>query len=244
MERVYIHELVDVVGTERTRYQHHMTANWVPFASAERRQRLFGIWTLVGSTGRWPVVVNLWEYDSWDDLAHNFEVELSHPGHRDPVLAEWWAAAAEFRNGGRDRILVAHESSPGIEEWCVRGGPGAVAYLHETIRCATGESRRVADALVGPVLDDRLTHGLELVGVFRTALAGDDEVIAIWGFRDWSRWAAHQAAGAGEELFRLDRRAAGRIMGRRAVLLVDAELSPLRILRQPEIGDRRPLDEV
>jgi hypothetical protein len=244
MERVYIHELVDVVGTERARYQHHMTANWVPFASEDRRQRLFGIWTLVGSTGRWPVVVNLWEYDSWGDLAHNFDVELSHPGHRDPVLAEWWAAAAAFRTGGLDRIVVAHEASPGIEEWCRSGGPGSVGYLHETIRCHAGEADAVADAVVGPVLEDRLRDGLRLVGAYRTALAADDEVLAIWGFPDWASWAAHQASTAGSGFERLERCAGGRVTDRSAVLLVDAELSPLRTGRQPRVEDRRSLDEV
>ena len=38
--------------------------------------------------------------------------------------------------------------------------------------------------------------------------------------------------------------AAGAVVARERILLVDAELSPLRIGRQPEVGDRRPLDEV
>ena len=51
MHRVYIHELVDVVGTARAKYQHHMTANWCPEAGPLRRQSCFGVFSVVGSTG-------------------------------------------------------------------------------------------------------------------------------------------------------------------------------------------------
>ena len=49
---------------------------------------------MVGSTGRWPQVVNLWEYQSWESLARNFETELVGGGLQDPELAGWWAEAA------------------------------------------------------------------------------------------------------------------------------------------------------
>ena len=74
---------------------HHMTANWCPIGREERNQLCYGVWGTVGSTGRWPEVVNMWELDGWDGLAANFEHELSHPSMQDPSLAEWWAAAAE-----------------------------------------------------------------------------------------------------------------------------------------------------
>lgn len=246
MGRVYIHELVDVVGTERARYQHHVTANWVPEAARARRQRCFGVWTVVGSTGRWPQVCNLWELDSWDDLAADLEHELSHPGHRDPALAAWWDRAASFRTGGTDRILVAHDDSPGVEEWCARGGTGAAGYVHEVISCPPGDARRVCDVVAGPGAEDRLRFGIRLVGAFRTALRADDEVVAVWSFADWATWARAEAAadGADTEFFRLYERVGGEVRSRRRTLMVDAELSPLRIARQPTAEDRRPLDEV
>lgn len=97
---VYIHELIDIVGPNRARYVHHMTANWCPQAREERHQLCFGVFATVGSTGRWPEVVNLWELPGWDALAADFEHELGHPTHQDPTLAEWWAQAAEFRRAG------------------------------------------------------------------------------------------------------------------------------------------------
>ena len=239
MPRVYIHELVDVIGTERARYQHHMTANWCPEAGPLRRQRCFGVFSTVGSTGRWPQVVNLWEYDGWEDLAHNFSVELVGAGHRDPMLEQWWQQAASFRTGGLDRILVAHDASPGVEAWCERGGTGATAYTHELIRTEVDGAGRVADV----VAEDRdglaERFGLELVGLWRTAMRAHDEVVVLRAVPDWTVWAEYESwsADAGPsgppgtvELAR--------------TLLVDAELSPLRTGRQPSVEDRRPLDQV
>ena len=34
--KVYIHELIDIIGANRARYMHHMTANWCPTAREER----------------------------------------------------------------------------------------------------------------------------------------------------------------------------------------------------------------
>lgn len=246
MPRVYIHEFVDVIGTERARYQHHMTANWCPEAGPLRRQLCFGIFSVVGSTGRWPQVVNLWEYASWDDVAHNFSVELVGAGHRDPMLAEWWERAAQFRTGGLDRILVAHERSPGIEQWSARGGTGAVAYLHEIIRTAPGRARAACDTVVETAADQHREHAITLVGAFRTALRSDDEVIVIWAVPDWDSWARYEAMVDERGVLHSApwRGLDGPIGACERILLVDAELSPLRIGRQPEAGDRRSLEEI
>ncbi len=235
MARVYIHEVVDVVGTERQRYQEHVTLGWGPIARATRRQRCFGVFTLVGSTGRWPRVVNLWEFDSFADLAADLEFEVSNPQHRDPDLESWWRAAAELRHGGEDRILVAHPESPGVGHWMGRGGTGAVAYLHETLRVGPGQAADALDVVVGPASEDHAAFGLVLVGAFRTAMVADDEVVAVWGVPDWPAWVAYEeaAAGGGPEFLRLWERLSGRVHDRRRVLLVDAEHSPLRTGRQP-----------
>ncbi|HNH38392.1 MAG TPA: hypothetical protein PK912_08095, partial [Microthrixaceae bacterium] len=49
--KVYIHELVDVIGHNRARYMQHMTANWCPIARRERHQLCLGVWATIGSTG-------------------------------------------------------------------------------------------------------------------------------------------------------------------------------------------------
>jgi len=86
--RIYLHEYIDIIGASRAAYFDHMTAAWRA-AAIERRQRTFGIWGTLGSTGRWPEAVNLWEYDSWEHLADTFAHETGSPGMQDPILAEW-----------------------------------------------------------------------------------------------------------------------------------------------------------
>ena len=97
---MYIHEYIDIIGHNRGRYMYHMTANWSPTAQEDRHQLCYGVWGVVGSTGRWPQVVNLWEEDGFDGLAQSFGHELGHRDLQDPKLAAWWAAAAELRAGG------------------------------------------------------------------------------------------------------------------------------------------------
>lgn len=243
--RVYIHEFVDVVGIHRSAYQHHMTANWVPEAARYRRQRCFGVFTLVGSTGRWPQVVNMWEFDSWADLAHDFSIELAGTAHRDPVLEEWWAEAAEFRHGGIDRILVAHESSPGVQFWQSRGGTSAVAYVHEILRTRPGMAPAVADQLARDCIphDGTPPDDMSLVGLFRTAMRNDDEVVLIRSVPDWDTWAVFEAAQSDPTAARSDRDRF-ELLSLERVLLVDAEFSPLRLGRQPRESDRRARSEV
>jgi hypothetical protein len=241
MGRVYIHEVVDVVGTERARYQHHMTANWCPEAGPLRRQKCFGVFTLVGSTGAWPRVLNMWEYESWDDLAHNFSVELVGAAHRDPMLADWWERAASFRSGGLDRVLVAHDDSPGVEDWATRGGTGAVAYLHEVCRTGVGGARGACEEVMRQRSERLEALGLALVGAFRTAMRADDELVVMAAVPDWQTWARVEAAFDAGGGGLVD---ASGVSWRERVLLVDAELSPLRIGRQPAESDRLPLGTI
>jgi len=236
--RVYLHEFVDVVGTHRAHYQHHMTANWCPEAGPLRRQRCFGVFSVVGSTGRWPQVVNLWEYESWEDLAHNFSVELVGAGHRDPMLEHWWAEAASFRTGGFDRVMVAHPSSPSAADWAARSGTGAVAYLHELVRTAPGAAPHLLDELVLGSHGPDEVHGLELVAALTTAMRADDELLVLRAVPDWPTWARVEASAAATNSV------PDGVAERQRVLLVDAELSPLRIGRQPSVEDRRPLDSL
>jgi hypothetical protein len=238
--RVYIHEIVEVDGTRRAHYQHHMTANWVPEAGELRRQRCFGVFSLVGSTGAWPRVVNLWEYDGWDALAHNFSIELAGGVDRDPMLARWWDEAAAFRKGGLDKILVGHDQSPGVQFWEGRGGTGSIAYLHETITVAPGRSEALLHDVFENATSVMAASGIELIGLWRTAMGADNEVIAMWGLPDWPTW-----AGLEETIMR----GGGfhpqePLVDRQRFLLVDAELSPLRIGRQPLVTDRREIGDL
>ena len=167
---VYIHELIEIRGHNRARYQHHMTANWVPVALEQRNQRCYGVWSTVGSTGRWPEVVNMWELEGWDGLVRNFEIETAGGRDQDPALAEWWAVAAELRRGGFDRILVPDDESRPIDQLCTDGVRGDL-YCHEIVTVPPGRSPELLVAVRAEGEDAYEAEGLELVGAFRTAIA-------------------------------------------------------------------------
>jgi hypothetical protein len=243
--KLYIHELIDIVGHNRARYQHHMTANWVPEAIEQRRQLCYGVWSTIGSTGRWPEVVNMWELDGWDGLVRNFEVETAGGRDQDPTLREWWSVAAGLRRGGLDRILVPDARSRPIEDLCAAGVRGE-PYCHEVVQVPPGRAGDLLDAVRAEGQAAYEAEGLELVGAFRTALRADDECVLLWACPSWRAWGAFEQAWQDDgELRRWFATLAGGLGARwQRTLLVDAELSPLRLGRQPRRSDRRPLDGV
>jgi hypothetical protein len=241
--KVYIHEFIEIIGHNRSKYMHHMTANWCPIARDERDMLCFGVWATVGSTGNWPEVVNMWELDGWDGLVANFEHEFSGGSTQDPALAQWWAEAAKFRSGGFDRIVVPEPWCKPIEELVFDGVRGEV-YAHELVTLPPGNAGDYLDALAARGRDAVEEHGLVPVGAFYVAMRNDTEAIVIWAIPDWPTWVAFEQAwnsgGLGDwraELIEL-----GADVTR--TLLVDAPLAPLRTGRQPQVEDRRPFDEI
>ncbi|HEX6476502.1 MAG TPA: hypothetical protein VF005_04450 [Acidimicrobiales bacterium] len=240
-DKVYIHELVDILGHNRARYMYHMTANWSPIAQEERHQLCYGVWGVVGSTSYWPRVLNIWEEDGFDGLAGSLRHELDHPGLQDPKLAKWWAEAAKYRRGGVDRILVPAPWTRTIEELCADGVRGQV-YAHEEVQVRQGGSRdhleHVREAAV-PLYEE---HGWVLVGAWETAMTNESECILLWAIPSWDRWAAVERAERGEgadtPVRRWRRASYDRTISFQRFLVVDSPLSPLRVGRQPSKSDR------
>lgn len=233
MRPIYIHEEIDVIGAHRADYMAHMTSGWDADARGERGMRCFGVWATVGSTGRWPTVVNMWELDGWEGLAANFAHELSHDSLQDPTLARWWSAAAELRSGGRDRILLPADYSPSIEALCAELPP-AVCHLHQVVTLVHGRAGEYLSLLADEWLDTALAAGLGLTGAYRTAMVSDSEVIVVWSVPDWPRWAeVEQVLDRSSAVDRWRERTADLVLSDRRTLLCAAPLSPLRTGRQP-----------
>jgi len=230
-DRVYIHEVIDIIGHQRANYMQHMTANWSPIGQEERGQLCYGVWALIGSTGAWPKTINMWEHENWAGLAASFAVEAVGRGAQDPALAKWWAQAAEFRSGGFDRIMVPAPWTPTIDELCAAGVHGE-AYAHELVTVAPGaatdllERARDASAL-------HARHGWELFGAFTTAMGNDDEALLLWSIPTWPQWAAAEA----DPDLAAWRNGLGATRWHR-VVMVDSPLNPLRTGRQPNRSDR------
>lgn len=237
-DRVYIHEFIDIRGHHRAAYMHHMAANWSPLAQETRGQRCYGVWSLLGSTGPWPQVVNMWEEQGWEGLARSFGNEAVGAGAQDPALAKWWATAAEFRRGGFDRIMVPAPWTPTIDGLCAAGVSGAV-YAHELVRVRPGTAAEFVERArtgLAPLLARR---DWRLIGGFTTAMVDDDEALLLWAIPTWDAWAAGERAHGGErDVTGWRDEARDQVTGWHRVLLVDSPLSPLRTGRQPARSDR------
>jgi hypothetical protein len=233
--KVYIHEFIDIIGHGRTRYMHHMTANWSPIAQEERNQLCYGVWGVVGSTGRWPSVVNLWEEDGWGGLAASFGHELGHADLQDPKLARWWATAAEMRSGGTDRLLVPAPWSPTIAELCAQQA-GGVAYAHDQVTGPAGTAGDFLELVRDAGASFYEQFGWRLIGAWETALRNDDEAFLLWSIPSWQQWGDAEDRLRRGHPWRTRQRDA--VLDLRRILLVDAPLSPLKTGRQPTRGDR------
>jgi hypothetical protein len=234
-EKIYIHEFIDIIGHGRARYMHHMTANWSPIAQEERGQLCYGVWGVVGSTGPWPAVVNMWEEDGWGGLAASFGHELSHAELQDPKLARWWSAAAELRSGGFDRLLIPAPWSPTIDDLCASQA-GGVAYAHDQVSVAPGQAGSFLELARDEAGSHYEKHGWQLIGAWETALRNDDEAFLLWSIPNWRQWSDGEAAFRANSSWRTRQREA--VTDFKRIILVDAPLSPLRTGRQPERSDR------
>jgi hypothetical protein len=236
--KLYIHEFIDIIGHNRANYMHHMTANWSPIAREARDQLCYGVWGTVGSTHRWPEVVNMWEEDGWDGMATSFRHEFNHPTLQDPALADWWSRAAQFRRSGRDRLMVPAEWTRTIEELCADGVRGET-YAHELVRVRPGTSWTFLERVRERALDLYGAFGWELAGAWTTAMADDSEVLLLWAIPSWEAWAEFEKAQRSHPGVRAWRTlVADLALSWMRILLVDAPLSPMRTGRQPAESDR------
>jgi hypothetical protein len=242
-DRVYIHEFIEIIGHNRANYMQHMTANWSPSAQEDRRQLCYGVWAVLGSTGTWPQVVNMWEHAHWDDVARSFEIETSGAGAQDPKLAKWWAEAANFRRGGFDRMMVAAPWSRGIEQLCNDGVRGA-CYAHELVKVRPGAATDLLELAREHGSSARGRYGWELAGGFATAMVDDDEALLLWAIPTWQQWAdAEKAQTVDDDVRAWRAKTRDLVTAWHRILLVDAPLSPMRIGRQPSRDDRVDWDE-
>ena len=235
-DKVYIHEFIDIIGHSRARYMHHMTANWSPIAQEERNQLCYGVWGVVGSTGRWPAVVNLWEEDGWGGLAASFGHELGHDNLQDPKLARWWATAADMRSGGTDRLLVPATWSPTITELCTTAGGRRCVRPRSGHRAAresrglprTGSRRRRVVLRIVRLAADRRRSRRPCGTTTKPSYFGRSRAGSN-GARRKTVCGVDIPGGIRQRETVLDVR---------RILLVDAPLSPLKIGRQPRRDDR------
>jgi len=174
---LFLHEYVDVVGDGAMRYMEH-TLEFDVDDAADRGIELVGTWYTMGSTGRWPQVVNLWScvdgWTGWRRLMESTNLRRS----RNPALAQWWREALETRSGGFDRLLGAAPGCPTPADLREQGVRGSV-FVHELSEVRPGAALEYLAAVRDerqPLLAD---YGHTLVGLYEVLLT-DVEVITIW----------------------------------------------------------------
>ena len=121
-------------------------------------------------------------------------------------------------------------------------------YAHELVAVPPGTADDYLDALRADGRAAVEALGLTLTGAFRVEMVNDTECIVIWAIPDWDTWTAferaHHTDGDGGPLASWAATQAGLGADWRRTLMVEAPLSPLRLGRQPEASDRRPLDSI
>ena len=85
---LYLHELIDIVGTGSEAYKAH--TGQLGTGRRDGGAPLVGTWQQSGSTGTWPMVVNLWEMRGWDHWAEILERQYTRASGQEPALKRWW----------------------------------------------------------------------------------------------------------------------------------------------------------
>lgn len=221
---LYLHEIIDIVGTGQEAYLKTVIERW---GHSEKLaiSRLVGTWKVIGSTNRWPRVVNLWEMEGWEHWVDSLERQFL-PEKKDTALAPWWAKATEWRSGGFDRILEPASYSPtlaGLREERLR----AWVCVHAIVRTVRGQRSAFLSA-VGETLRPLLArHQLSLVGAYAAPMMSDEAVV-IWAAPDFRHLCGLYAARRDNAEWQAWRRQAASLLERHETMwLVPAEGSLL-----------------
>lgn len=174
---VFLHEYVDIVGEGAVAYMDHTVA-FDCDAAGGRGLRLLGTWQTVGSTGRWPQVVNVWEMiDGWDGWARlTAETNLRRKDNR--ALEDWWRTALRSRSGGFDRLMGGVEGTPTIDD-LMGGGVSGSLFMHEMSEVRPGTGRDYLRAVHEELVPLMAEFGHTLAGLYEVLL-GDSEVCVVW----------------------------------------------------------------
>jgi hypothetical protein len=182
--RLYLHETIQIVGAGSEAYKRHTGER----AARGKSAPLVGTFQQSGSTGAWPVVVNLWEMSGWGGWADLLEYQYADSGPRPPELDRWWRRALRYRSGGFDRVLEPAAYSPTRQELIDRGVRGR-ACLQEIATTVPGKAASYLEAVASRWLPVATRRGLTLAGAWRTAMC-DTEVVLLWCLptvRDFTR---------------------------------------------------------
>ena len=143
-----------------------------------------GTWKVIGSTNRWPRVVNLWEMDGWEHWAETLERQFLPAQDR----TRRWRRGGRRRPNGAAAASIAFSSRPRTARRCEalqRGGSPRLG-----LRAHDRAAARPASATpTSPPSARRLTpllaaRGLALMGAYAVPMR-TDEAVLLWAAPDF-----------------------------------------------------------
>lgn len=172
---LFLHELIDIVGQSQWDYMEHTKKQ----SGHEKVDfELLGTWYVMGITGRWPQVVNIWEIPGgWDGWYGKVD-RLNLKRRTNEAMEAWWSVAYNYRTGGYDRLLAGHPGCPDMATLAADGVKGTL-FVHELTQVRPGAALEYLDAVRdvrAPALAD---HGHRLVGLYEVMMH-DTEVCTVW----------------------------------------------------------------
>jgi hypothetical protein len=169
MEGLYVHEVITCRSLQsREPYQE--------IAKGMKGFSLLGTWQIVGMTGVWPTVLNVWQvpggWSGWADFLERTYGSVKREMHA------YFDQFDEVRSGGSDMLMRPVPWSPDPEQLVAEGVTGSL-FVHEvtTVRPGTGSDYLAAmNEHWQPVAND---HGHRLIGMYE-ALMSDTTVVTVW----------------------------------------------------------------
>jgi hypothetical protein len=175
--RLYLHEVVDIVGQGQYDYMEHLWQDPVL-----RMPEMFSLqgsfYVCAAGGGRWPQVVNIWDVGTrgWDGWAAN--VDRMNLKRRKAFYGDWWDEAAKWRTGGFDRLCGGVPGSPSTEEIAARGIHGTL-FVHELLEVRPGTQLDFLAAVVDRKVPLWQDYGHQPTGVYEV-LGNQHEVVVVW----------------------------------------------------------------
>lgn len=183
---LYLHEIIDIIGDGQQAYLDSVGER-AKHSETQGISRLVGTWRVVGSTNRWPRVINLWEMDGWSHWAETLERQFL-PEKKDTALGPWWSKTAQWRSGGFDRILEPAGFCPTLAQLKEQGLCSWVC-VHTLTRTRPGMAMRYLDAFKEEAVPLLQAKGLTLMGAYLVPMRSD-EVLTVWAAPEFRKLCA------------------------------------------------------
>jgi hypothetical protein len=166
---LYVHEVITCRSLQsREAYQE--------IAKSMKGFSLLGTWQIVGMTGTWPTVLNIWQvpggWSGWGEFLDRTYGAAKREMHA------YFDKFDEVRSGGSDMLMRPVPWSPAPEQLVAEGVTGSL-FVHEVTTVRPGTGSDYLAAMREHWLPVATEHGHRLIGMYE-ALLCDTVVVTVW----------------------------------------------------------------